>query len=281
MDARAATSARPIVKWAGGKTQLLPELLARVPEFAGRYHEPFAGGAALFFALAEEHRVCLLSDSNARLINLYLCVKSRVEGVISRLRVLEHEHSAETYYAARQVFNDATGGEDEAALFVYLNKTCFNGLYRVNRSGAFNVPFGDYARPTICDAENLRAASRALAGTVLSASDFRASAERATAGDLVYFDPPYVPLSATSSFTAYAGAFGEAEHRELARVFLDLEMRGVHVMLSNSDTPLARELYADWAIERVAARRSINSRADRRGELGEILVCNWRRASGR
>lgn len=276
--------AKPIVKWAGGKTQLVPELLSRMPHpVSGTYIEPFAGGAALFFAAAEDGlvRKATLSDINTELMHVYRAVRSDVEGVIEELRHFERAHSKEAYYRERAEFNRVRGdasGIDDAARFIYLNKTCFNGLFRVNQAGEFNVPFGDYAKPCICDANNLRAASDALQNVVCCIQSYEAAVKSAVCGDFVYFDPPYVPVSKTASFTAYAGSFREIEQRKLAATFAELAERGVHAMLSNSDTPLVRELYQDYAIEPVAARRAINSKATKRGAVGEVIVCNWRRA---
>lgn len=281
--------ARPILKWAGGKTQLLPEILKRLPARIGTYHEPFVGGGAVFFALAEEGRFerAILSDVNGQLVNVYAQLRDSPELLIGHLEALAKAHSRTQYYTVRDEFNH--GRRDpasppvlaslQAAYFIYLNKTCFNGLYRVNRRGDFNVPVGDYKNPTICDADNLRAASRALQGVELRRRDFGRACDAVNLTgcpvDCVYFDPPYVPLTKTARFTAYAGAFGEAEHGRLATRFTELVRAGVAVLLSNSDTPLVRKLYDGWQIDPIDARRSINSKGGSRGAVGEVLVRSW------
>jgi len=260
---------RPFLKWAGGKTQLLPDILARLPRVFRRYHEPFLGGGAVFFALTPTRAV--LSDINADLIETYKAIRDDPEAVIAALQ--QHHATEEEFYRVRAQSPAALGVIGAAARTIYLNRTCFNGLYRVNRRGEFNVPFGRYEHPTLCNAENIRLASLALQGADLRCESVFDLRTRASRGDLVYFDPPYDPVSATASFTSYAKqAFGVEEQTRLAQLFRDLALRGVSVMLSNSDTPLVRDLYKDFKIEGVYARRAINSRADRRGHVSEVLV---------
>jgi DNA adenine methylase len=265
----------PIVKWAGGKTRLLPELLGRLPAGYNRYHEPFLGGGALFFRLGPE--AARLSDTNADLINAYRAVQAsadRVLGVLARHRT---RHSETHYYATREAWNsgEIAGAVERAAAFIYLNKTCYNGLYRVNSRGEFNVPMGRYTHPAIADEAGLHAAQRALRGAELVVAPFEHVLDDAAAGDLVYFDPPYDPLSATASFTSYtAGGFGPADQDRLAAVFRALDARGCAVVLSNHDTPLVRRLYAGYRIDRVLCARAINSRADSRGAVAEVIVRN-------
>ncbi|MCX5743989.1 MAG: Dam family site-specific DNA-(adenine-N6)-methyltransferase [Proteobacteria bacterium] len=210
--------ATPIIKWVGGKTKLLPELLARLPDSFERYYEPFIGGAALFFRVAPERAV--LNDSNTDLVNLYATVTKDAASVIKRLAEHRANHDERHYYAMRQKWNDDHRdwpAADRAAAFIYLNKTCFNGLWRVNRSGDFNVPIGRYADPPICVPEALQAASRALAKAELRQGDYRAAVADAKRGDFLYFDPPYDPVTPTANFTSYtAGAFGPEQQRELA-----------------------------------------------------------------
>jgi DNA adenine methylase len=268
-------AAGPIVKWVGGKTKLLPELLRRAPTSFRRYHEPFAGGAALFFHLAP--RAAVLSDTNAELVACYQAVQRNVEGVIEALAQHRDRHSEAYYYAVREGWNGAErpSAAERAATFIYLNKTCYNGLWRVNSRGLFNVPAGRYVNPGILDAERLRAASAVLASAEISAAPFERVLDEAHRGDWVYFDPPYHPLSATSDFTTYtAEGFGAADQEHLAEVFARLAERGCAVMLSNSDTPFTRRLYARWRIARVLCPRAVNSRADRRGLVGELIVTN-------
>ena len=271
---------RPFLKWAGGKGQLLSELMDRVNvagEF-GRYHEPFLGGGALFFGLCRKERVgrkpAFLSDANANLIEAYQGLKKNVEGVIQLLLGHEGQHDKGYYYKVRaEVPADPL---ERAARIIYLNKTCYNGLYRENRSGHFNVPFGRYKNPVICDEQNLRAVAKALRGARIRARSFETVLRVSEPGDLVYFDPPYHPVSKTSSFTSYEkSGFGEDSQRRLADVVRKLTSKGVRVLLSNSATPLVKSLYGDMVMEKVWAKRTVNSRADRRGKVAEVLVRNF------
>ncbi|MBI5508116.1 MAG: DNA adenine methylase [Deltaproteobacteria bacterium] len=260
---------RPFLKWAGGKAKLVPEILARFPRRFGTYHEPFLGGGAVFFALGPRRAV--LSDLNAELIATYSAIRDDVEAVIRALAV--HAVSEEHFYSVRAASVAGLGNTAVAARTIFLNRTCFNGLYRVNSKGQFNVPFGRYANPKICNADNLRAVSRALQGVPIRHESVFTITPRVAAGDLVYFDPPYDPVSATSSFTAYAKtAFGKDEQVALAALCRELSERGAHVLLSNSDTPFIRELYRDCEVDTVHCRRPINARADRRGPVTEVLV---------
>lgn len=264
-----APRARPFLKWAGGKTQLLPEILGRFPPVFRRYHEPFIGGGAVFFALTPSRAT--ISDVNADLTATYTAIRDEPEAVIAELS--RREATEEEYYRIRAQKPAQLEAAVAAARTIYLNRTCYNGLYRVNQKGEFNVPFGRYANPNVCNADNIRLASIALRGVDIRCEDALAVGKRVERGDLVYFDPPYDPLSDTSSFTTYAkGGFGPDEQAALARVFADLANRGVCVVLSNSDTPLIRELYKDFEIHSVYARRAINSRADRRGHVREVIV---------
>lgn len=265
--------AAPVVKWVGGKTKLLPELLARMPRRYGTYFEPFAGGLALFFRVAPARAV--LNDLNPGLVGLYREIAENVEPVIAALNAHRAAHGEEHYYATRTAWNEGEMQSVEAAAaFVYLNKTCFNGLWRVNRKGEFNVPMGRYTDPRICDPDGLRAAGLALAAAELTCGDYRACAERAVRGDLVYFDPPYDSLtSSTDNATSYtADAFGSAQQHELAELARRLVVRGVRVMLSNHDTPLVRSLYRGFRVDRVKCARAINSNASKRGAVDEVIV---------
>jgi DNA adenine methylase len=264
------TPARPFLKWVGGKRQLLPHLASNVPRCLGRYFEPFVGGGALFFHL--QPRNAVLADANERLIRTYRGIRDDVEGVIDLLR--RYPYDPEFYYRTRDVPIDRRSDVEVAAWFIYLNRAGFNGLYRVNRQNQFNVSFGRYANPTICDAPNLRACSEALRGVELIIGDFAAAVRGARRGDFVYFDPPYVPLSATSCFTSYAAeGFGADDQRRLRATAAALKKRGVRVLLSNSSAPFVRELYAGSfeAIE-VYASRAVNCRSDRRGAVKELLL---------
>lgn len=267
----------PIVKWAGGKRRLLPALAAALPECFGRYYEPFLGGGALLFHL--EPRTAVLGDCNADLMNAYQCVAADVEAVIRRLRRHRRAHNEAHYYRIRTRWNTRRRRELDywrAAAFIYLNKTCFNGLWRVNRQGHFNVPMGRYTNPTICAAEQLRSASRALQGATLLAGDYAVTAADAAAGDLVYFDPPYDPRSPTASFTSYTSrGFGWNQQVALARLASELAERGCLVLASNADTQNVRELYETFQVQQVLVPRSINSNASRRGAVAELLISSF------
>jgi DNA adenine methylase len=268
--------AAPFIKWVGGKSKLLPEILGRAPTDFGRYFEPFIGGGAVFFKLRAPAAV--LSDLNPDLVGTYQAVRDDVEGVIRAAHQHRELHDEGYYYATRARWN---AGEfhhtlaARAAAFLYLNKTCFNGLWRVNKKGEFNVPMGRYANPTVCDPLALRAASLALRRTVIQTASYEAVLDDAGAGDFVYFDPPYDPASDTADFTAYTSSeFGRPAQGRLAEVFRELDSRGCAVMLSNNDTPYVRSLYAGFKIDRVMCARAINSRADARGMVPEVLVTN-------
>ena len=269
--------ASPFLKWVGGKTSLLPELLRHVPDRLRRYHEPFVGGGALFWSLAAERRFdrAVLYDRNARLVRAYRAVRDEIDDVVERLRALADKHGPGTFQRMRAMDVD-TAAEDAAvaAWLVYLNKTAYNGLYRVNQEGRFNVPLGSYKNPQICDEPNLRACSRLLQNVEILEEDFGAVVARARSGDAVYFDPPYVPLSSTASFTAYtAQGFGLAEQVRLRDEAVRLSGRGVGVVLSNHDTPEVRALYEDhFPIARIEVGRPINTRSDRRGPVHELVI---------
>lgn len=267
-----STAPRPFLKWAGGKRQLLPELLRRVPPFK-RYFEPFVGGGALFFRLAPP--CATLSDVNGELINAYQVIRDDVEGVIKELSSIEHNE--DFFYECRDADRTpafATWSPvKRAARLIYLNKTCFNGLYRVNSKGFFNVPFGDIRTPNYLDVENLRRCSATLQGQTIAVAPFGAVLDQAERGDFIYFDPPYAPLTATANFTAYAkdGFRGEDQEalRDLCR---KLDEKGVSWMLSNSSAPLILDLYKEYEIEFVEAARHINSKVGGRGKVKEVII---------
>ena len=267
-------AARPFVKWAGGKGQLLVQMAPFFPPYHAyrRYFEPFLGGGAVFFHL--QPSIAFLSDTNEELINAFRIVRDHVEELIQSLR--KHRNEAGYYYQVRAQDPKTLSPVERASRFIFLNKTCYNGLYRVNRKGRFNVPFGRYKNPKILDEENLRSASIALRSAHLEVKDFEEALTIAERGDFIYLDPPYHPLSATSSFTSYTSSgFGEDQQRRLASVYRDLDQRGALLMLSNSDTPLIRELYHDFRIIELQANRAINSRGDRRGPVTELLTLNY------
>jgi DNA adenine methylase len=242
-----------------------------VPTRYGTYIEPFVGGGALFFALRPARAV--LADVNERLIRTYCGVRDDVEKVITLLKT--YPHDSRFFYDLREIDIDARSDGEVAAWFIYLNKTGYNGLYRVNRRNRYNVPFGRYVNPTICDESNLRACAAALRDADLIAEDFEVAARRAQRGDFAYFDPPYVPLSATSSFTSYTSdGFGPEQQTRLRDVARHLKGRGVHVLLSNSSAPFVRKLYArEFAtVEQVSATRMVNSRPSSRGAIPELII---------
>lgn len=270
---------KPFLKWAGGKTQLLPELMKRVPAKFGTYYEPFLGGGAMFFALQPKRAV--LSDVNRRLIRTYRGVRDSVEVVVGMLQAYEDLHSEEFYYKMRS--RDVDSNDSDAGLaawMIYLNKTGFNGLYRVNKSGKFNVPWGKHEK-FVPDVENLRACSAALKNKQLLYCPFEfvfnptaAKVLCPVSGDLVYMDPPYVPVSKTASFTAYtASGFDGIDQDRVVTVARNLKARGVHIILSNSGTEGVAQLYAEgFEVEEVAARRSINSKGSARGPVKEYII---------
>ena len=276
----------PFVKWAGGKSKLLSQFEPFFPTGFGRYIEPFVGGGAVFFHLFRQGRLTgketVLVDSLEELINCYRVVQARVEELIAELQLHEPHKGDEGYFYEVRALDRTPGyarrGEIErAARFLFLNRTCYNGLYRVNRRGEFNVPYGRYDNPTICPAGNLRAVSRALQGVTLLAGDFTRCLETAAQGDFIYLDPPYHPLSDTANFTSYtSGDFGVEDQQRLAALFRELDHRGCRVMLSNSSTGLIRELYSDYHQVEVQAARVISSKTDARGAIPELLVMNYR-----
>jgi len=272
---------RPILKWAGGKTRLVPLILERLPSQIDTYYEPFVGGAAVFFALATQKRFkrAVLADKNRDLIDVYKGVKTDVDAVISLLHAYARRHDADTYYATRELDPKTLELPERAARLIYLNKTGYNGLYRVNRAGQFNVPFGRYENPQICNEPRLRAAAEALRarGVSLKVADFERASEGAKPGDAVYFDPPYVPLTKTASFTGYhSESFGTDENQRLANAFATLTRRKVAAVLSNSGGKETQRLYEGDGvdIDRVLVSRPINSKSSARGAVAELIVSN-------
>jgi DNA adenine methylase len=271
---------RPFLKWAGGKTQLLGQFEPLYPS-AGkvrRYLEPFLGSAAVFFQVRRlfQPKQAVLADSNEELINVYKAIQGNVSKVIRILSEHKKLHSEEHYYLTRSRRPRHLSPIERAARFIYLNKTCFNGLYRVNGSGEFNVPMGRYQDPPILDAGNLRNVALSLKGVELRVAHFHETLDYAKAGDFIYFDPPYHPVSRTSSFTSYTrDSFRPSDQEELAEVFAALSKRGCLVMLSNSDCSFIRKFYTKFDVHTVQARRSINSKADRRGRIPEVVVLNY------
>ncbi|MCB9778715.1 MAG: DNA adenine methylase [Alphaproteobacteria bacterium] len=269
--------AKPFVKWVGGKRQLLPEILALMPARAETYCEPFVGGGAVFFALYAEGRIgtARLADRNLRLVRTWRAIQSDVDGVCERLDAFRAAHCKDHYYEVRQLDVDAFDADaDVAAWFIYLNKTGFNGLYRVNRSGGFNVPVGRHKSPRVLDEPNLRAAHRALQCAEILHLDFQEACVDLRRGDAVYFDPPYVPLTPTANFTSYTAAgFDGDDQRRLADFAHELKAQGVAVVLSNHDDDNLKALYTPgFRSKIVKARRSVNRDGDKRGTVDEVLI---------
>ena len=266
----------PIVKWVGGKRQLMFELLKNMPKTYNRYFEPFIGGGALFFELQPDN--AYISDMNEELINLYQVVRDEVDELIYDLQ--KHDISKEYFMEIRNI--DRTeeyqnwSDVQKASRFIYLNRTCFNGMYLVNSKGEFNVPFGHYKNPRILDENNLINCSNLLQGIEIKHADFSEILKKVTKGDFVYFDPPYVPLSETSSFTSYTKEGFDIDMQfKLRDVCDELDTMGVNFLLSNSDTKLVNDLYENYNIKKVFASRQINANADGRGKITEVLVRNY------
>jgi len=284
-----SSPARPFLKWVGGKTTLLPFLLKIYPKKIGTYYEPFLGGGASFWALAQEKRFekAVLSDLNAELVNAYLMIGGFGEEVIRDLLMVAEAYRIapkETFTTWRQMDPALLEPVTRAVRMIFLNKTCFNGLYRTNKKGQFNSSWGKDEMAQICDAANISACAQVLREIdsrqdelFVRHNSWQDSISKAQPGDLVYFDPPYVPVSETASFTGYTSeGFDEEAQRALAKSFAELAERGVAVVLSNSDTPLVRELYAGWEIHEVKMGRSINSDGAKREAVGELVVVGRR-----
>ncbi|MCC8167620.1 MAG: DNA adenine methylase [Planctomycetes bacterium] len=270
---------QPVLKWAGGKRQLLAAILPLVPDRFDFYAEPFLGGGAVLFRLRPDRAV--VSDANAELVNLYTVIRNDVDALIGALRC--HRNEAAYYYSVRNIdrnpaaFVELTPVE-RASRTLYLNKHCYNGLYRVNRRGQFNTPFGRYRNPTIAGADELRAISAYLrkADIDIRRGDYADVCAALPAGTFVYLDPPYYPVSGTANFTAYtAGGFGRAEQERLKLVCDDLDRRSVRFLLSNSSDEFILDLYRNYRVDVVQARRPVNSAAGGRGAVDEVLVRNY------
>ena len=299
-------SARPFLKWAGGKRQLIPQLRQFIPPHFNAYFEPFVGSGALFFDLTATgslgDRPTRLTDINHDLLGTFCAIAREPESVIAALGEHERDHRKaphDHFYRVRDrlfnpgrtpLFGKGRGRvekypADLAAMFIYLNRTGFNGLFRLNSRGEFNVPAGRYANPRICDADNLRSVASVLAqrNVTVAYGSFEQVLDRARTGDLLYFDPPYAPLSETANFTGYtASGFNDYHQRQLQQVVIELAKRGCYVIVSNSTAPIIRELWekdpaardAGLCAHRVKARRAINSKADKRGDITEFIISN-------
>lgn len=275
---------KPFLKWVGGKTQLLPELMSRLPSKMRAYHEPFLGGGALALALTASGRFPVgssLADANTRLIDAYRIVRDYPNQLNAVLRLYANtEDSAENYCQQRLLFNQVypesvTYQIGQAGRFIYLNKACFNGLYRENSKGKMNSPWGHRPKVALPESKHILEASKLLQGCRLRSGDFRDTFAIAQCGDFVYCDPPYAPVNSTS-FTKYqAKDFGQGDQEDLAQLAREAGTRGVCVMLSNADTPFIREIYTGFRIESVQARRSVNSDGAGRGKFGEVILRNY------
>ncbi|MGV8162772.1 MAG: DNA adenine methylase [Candidatus Nanoarchaeia archaeon] len=266
------------VKWAGGKSQLLEQFEPLFPKKIERYIEPFVGGGAVLFYIIQKHapKEVTIIDANAELMNTYKVVKLHVEELIKKLKIHKSKHDEEYYYKIRDIDPKILDDIERAARFIYLNKTCFNGLYRVNSKGKFNVPIGAYKNPDIVQEEKLRTISLLLKNVKIVCGSFEKSLEFAKKGDFIYFDPPYYPLDNKPSFTTYHhDVFLDKEHEKLAKVFDELVKRGCNCMASNSDTDFVKKLYPKYSINTVMAKRMINCRADSRGVIKEIVITNY------
>ncbi|AFI03543.1 DNA adenine methylase [Helicobacter cetorum] len=272
---------QPFIKWAGGKRNLLSQILPLLPKEFENYFEPFLGGGALFFELFSlgrlKNKKAYLFDINVELINTYEMVKNNPNALIVELQKFKKEHSKEFYYEVREWDRESGFKEINALLratrFIYLNKTCFNGLYRVNKEGFFNVPMGAYKDPKICDVEVISNSSYALQNATIKHTSYEEVLKLAHTNDLIYFDPPYYPLNETSSFAAYSeNEFLEKEQKELFRVFDTLAKKQVKVFLSNSNTPFILDLYQGYKIEILKANRCINSKGNKRFKIDEVLI---------
>ena len=256
VDKKRTVQVKPILKWAGGKTQMLNDLLPKVPSSYGKYIEPFFGGGAMFFALQPKNAI--IADSNPELINMYREVAANIDEVIRYLR--KYENTSEMFYAVREQEWTQLPKAEAAARTIFLNRTCFNGLYRVNKQGKFNVPYGKYANPKICDEDGLKAASEALKKAEILCGDYLLVLDHyAQPGDFVFLDPPYLPISEYADFKRYTKEqFYEEDHVELAKIIMRLHERGCHIILTNSNHPLVHELYAPFTIDVIQTKRHIS-----------------------
>ena len=272
---------QPFIKWVGGKRGLLSQLIPLLPNSFNNYFEPFVGGGALFFELFSQGKLkdknVYLFDINSELINAYNVVKKYPDLLINELEIFKKKHNKEFYYEVRAWDREDNFLEIDEVLratrFIYLNKTCFNGLYRVNKKNQNNVPMGSYNNPNICDESTIYFASEALENATIKNCSYKEVLKYAKKDDLVYFDPPYYPLTPTANFTSYSEfEFLENEQFELFEVFDKLSDNGVHVMHSNSDTKFIRDLYKSYEINDISANRFINSKGSGRGKISEVLV---------
>lgn len=269
----------PILKWVGGKRQLLSEIIPLIDESCDNYVEPFIGGGAVLFRL--QPKKAIINDYNTELINVYRTVRDDLDGLVALLKKHEKYNSSDYYYEVRALDRtpdfDKMSNSEKAARIIYLNKTCYNGLYRVNSLGQFNSPYGKYKNPNIVNEVVLRAISKYLNGNEISirSGDYKDVLNDIGKNSFVYLDPPYMPISSSSSFTGYTeGGFGYDKQVELKEECDKLNSKGVHFLQSNSDCEEIRELYKAYRIKVVKAKRAINSDAKKRGQINEVLIYN-------
>ena len=273
--------ARPLLKWAGGKRQLLHEIITRIPSGFSNYWEPFFGGGALFFSISEESsgHSYTISDINSVLCLFYETVRDKPMDLAEYIAAMEYHNTPPEYYEARSRFNLLDGKAnpvEKSGLLIYLNRHCFNGLYRVNSRGEFNVPFGSYISPRMPERSQIMEASNCLSRSTIKNMDFQDILTETEEGDFVYLDPPYEPVSQSSSFTAYSkGGFNRGQQKRLSSMLWELDNKGVKFLLSNSGNGYLEELYSAFRIVKVEARRNINSKGSKRGNVKEILVTNY------
>lgn len=282
MKSNDTKKAKPFLKWVGGKGQLLPQFEALFPKQYNSYFEPFIGGGAVFFSI--NPKKAHINDINKTLAQTYIHIKDNTEKLIKSLKKLENNFLAkdeaarkEFYYSIREKYNSLSHEDFEKSLyFLFFNKTAFNGVYRENSKGGFNVPIGSYKNPKIVDEENLKVVSKILSNTKITSGSFVDAVKNAKAGDFVYFDPPYHPLSETSSFTSYSkDSFTKEDQIKLRDLFIELDKKGVYVMLSNSSAPFIQEIYSGYRQVPVYANRMINSKSDKRGKISEVVILNY------
>jgi len=277
---------KPFIKWVGGKGKLVPELEKYFPEKFNRYFEPFVGGGALFFQIQQKYNVGFssINDINEKLMISYQQIQKNPKKLIIILKNIEAEYKKlslkeqeKYFYDIREKYNkESLNDITTAAYLIFLNKTCFNGMYRENSKGEYNIPFGDQKNPTICDEKNILAVSKCLKNTQITNLSFEEAVKKCKKGDFIYFDPPYYPINATSKFTSYhKDTFGPDEQKKLRDTFVDLTNKKCFVMLSNSFTPFIEELYNGFHINHIYASRSINSKGNKRGKIKEVVITNY------
>lgn len=273
---------KPFLKWVGGKGQLLEQFESLLPKKYNSYFEPFVGGGAVYFSI--NPKKAHINDINRTLSQTYIHIKENTEKLIKSLKKLEkdfiskaQDQRKEFYYSIREKYNSLPAEDfDRSLYFLFLNKTAFNGVYRENSKGGFNVPIGSYTNPKIIDEENIRLVSEVLSNTKITSGSFVDAVKNAKAGDFVYFDPPYHPISETSSFTSYSkDAFSKDDQIKLRDLFVELDKKGVYVMLSNSSAPFIKEIYSGYRQIPVYATRMINSKSDKRGKISEVVIVNY------